>query len=248
MAKKKNKPNNKNYFIIIGILSLFIVGAYFLGSYFGEKRGVNLFEEEGAIVNEGNQTYKKYYDNYYEVEYETNGDGLILKINNPCVEIRKTTGVSMKPYWNNESFAIFDTCYPKKDLKIGDVIYYDGELDSTKNPHHRIVDIDYKKRWVRTQGDNPETNPTPDDFVSFDRILGKDIGVLNVLEAKKVVKEEVIDVNESRLILASGNWGFFRINQTCVCSSTGVLQICGDDVLNDTFIMQNDLKEEYCRD
>lgn len=240
MELKKEQTNKLIPIFMIAILLIF-----FIGNYIGQRS----FKEEGLIVQEGNVTYRKFLDNYYNVDYENNKDGLTLKINNPCIEIVEGNGISMKPYWDDKQLTIIDTCYPVEDLKIGDVVIYYGELDSTTNPHHRIVDIDYEKRWIQTQGDNPKTNPTPDDFVSFDRIYGKDIGVLNVLEDKKVVKEEV--VNESEFLIEGdfGNITFFTKNQTCVCSSTRFLQFCSQNetqLLTDTFILENDLKEKYC--
>ena len=213
---------------------------------FFDKDNKNDIINEGItqrIITEGNITYKVFLDNYYDVEYESTMDGLELRINNPCIVVRKSIGLSMKPYWEDNTLSIFDDCFPREDLQIGDIITYFGELDSTVNPHHRIIDIDYEKEWVRTQGDNPETNPRPDDFVGFDRIIGKEIAVLNVLEDKKIVKEEILS-----------EIGFFRLTTfdlACVCSSSGLLKLCHANktiLEEDTFIQQNDLKGEYCND
>ncbi len=244
----KNKQNNKKYLIIIGILSLFIVGAYFLGSYFGEKKGINSFEEEGVIVNEGNQTFKKQYDNYYDVEYENNQGELVIKINNPCIRIEDYEGDSMKPYWDEEGLIILDTCFPREKLEIGDVIVFHKDFYVGKT-QHRIIEIDYDDEWVRTKGDG---NDYEDDLKGFNYIYGKTIGLLNVLEDKKVVREEVInETNKSFFKAGDLTIGRLIINQTCVCTSTGFLQFCNQNrtqLLTDTFIMQNDLKEEYCKD
>ena len=204
----------------------------------------------GELIHEGNITYRQVLSNYYDVEYANNGDGLVLRIKNPCVTVLKSHGLSMKPYWDNNTLGIFDTCFPKENLKIGDVITYNGELDSTVDPHHRIVEIDYEKEWVRTQGDNPKTNPRPDDFVGFGRIRAKEIGVLNVLEDKKIIKKEIINSTEGGF-LATGNWSMKLVRfRVCVCSSSGHLRFCYPDKTmldEDTFIQQNDLKEEYCK-
>ena len=170
--------------LIIGLaISIIINGFFIMRGY----NNINILSEK--IIQEGNITYKQYLKNYYDVEYRNEGRGLILRINNPCIVIWESTGESMKPYIDKESLAIIDTCYPPENLMIGDIIVYDAEY-STKNIHHRIIDIDYDKEWIRTQGDN---NKYKDDFVSFDLILGKDIGILNVVEDKKIIKEEVVD-------------------------------------------------------
>lgn len=182
-TEEQIKKQNKLFIVLTLVFTTMI-----LSGYFGHWIATKDFIEGGIIVQEGNVTYQKYLDNYYDVDYEKTTEGTIIKINNPCIEIIEGKGESMKPYWDNKDLIILDTCYPVEDLVIGDIIIYYGELDSTLNIHHRIVDIDYNKGWVQTQGDN---NDLPDDFVSFDRILGKDIGVLNVLEDKKVVKEEI---------------------------------------------------------
>lgn len=200
------------------------------------------------IVTEGNITYEVTLHNYYDVEYSNTGDGLVLKIKNPCIYVLESSGLSMKPYWDDETLGIFDTCFPNENLKIGDVIVYMGELDSTFNPHHRIIDIDYEKEWVRTQGDNPETNSEPDDFVSFDRIMGKEIGVLNVLEDRKIVRKEVLrKTNEEDLEIT---FEIVEINQSCFCSSSGVVEVCHQNktlLEMDTFLQGNDFREEYCK-
>ncbi len=93
------------------------------------------------------------------------------------------------------------------------------------------------------------TNPNPDDFVSFDRIIGKEIGVLNIIEDKKIVRKEVIN---STLILGNTTGVMFKleeVNLTCVCSSLGAVTLCGENMsqlVNDSFVKSNDLREEYC--
>ncbi len=190
--KKQTKTSGTNYNYIIPILMIAIIVVYCIGDYFGKRS----FEEDGLIVQEGNITYKKYIENYYDVEYGRTREGVEFKINNPCIEITTASGTSMKPFLDNNNIIIYDSCFPVEDLEIGDIIMYKAEWEKWTAgiyPHHRIVDIDYEKRWVQTQGDNPETNPIPDDFVSFDRIIGKTIGFLNVLDDKRVVKKEVIE-------------------------------------------------------
>ena len=242
-----------NNYIKYSLLALTIIilslGSFMAGRFLFQDEEITIEELIGnqKLIIEGNQTYKVQLENYYNVEYGNNDEGFFINIKNDCIKIQSGTGTSMKPYWDNESLTIIDTCFPVEDLVIGDVITYNGEWDTKINPHHRIVDIDYEKRWVQTQGDNQETNPNPDDFVSFDRIMGKDIGVLNVLEDKRIVKKEVINDTGSSLMM--GDWSFTSWNQTCVCSSTGVLRICHHNktiLEEDTFIKQNDLKEEYC--
>ena len=225
-----------------------ITNAYFIFNIFNEE------EEEFISIqySEGNKTYKKILKNYYDVTYEKTKKGVEFKINNPCIEIITSTGNSMKPYRDFEELVIIDTCFPDDKLEIGDIVIYIGELDSTKNPHHSIIDIDYEKKWIRTQGDNRETNPIPDDFVGFDRIYGKDIGFLNVLMDKKVVKEEVINETTISLFIDTKiiNFTFFKRLETCVCSTTGIIEVCHDnktELQMDTFISENDLKEEYCK-
>lgn len=192
-----------NYKYIIPILMISIIVIYCLGDYFGKRS----FEENGLIVQEGNITYRKYIENYYDVEYGRTNEGVQFKINNPCIEITTANGMSMKPFLDDNNIIIYDSCFPVEDLEIGDIILYKAEWDVGFNPHHRIVDIDYEKRWVQTQGDNPKTNPFPDDFVSFDRIIGKTIGFLNVLDDKRVVKEEVIEQDDFQEYLYDQKWG-----------------------------------------
>jgi signal peptidase I len=246
MVIKKYSIKQKVFLLIVAIL--FFISICFNSYFIFNKNKENKIISE-QIIQEGNVTYKNFLENYYNIEYSNEGKGLYFKINNPCIEIIESNGLSMKPYWDNNTLGIFDTCYPEENLEIGDIIIYQGELDSTIRPHHRIIDIDYKKRWIRTQGDNPETNKKPDDFVSFDRILGKEIGVLNVLEDKKIVKKEII--NESLFEISNITIRFLEFNQTCVCSSSGFLKFCNSNKTifeQDTFIQQNDLREEYCND
>jgi len=246
MARKQSSTKQKYLLFIVAGLLLVSIGfnCYFLFS--GDKNNKIVSNQ---IIQKGNVTYREFLENYYNVEYSNEGKGLSLEINNPCIEVWESSGLSMKPYWDNNTLGIFDTCYPKENLQVGDIIVYNGELDSTIRPHHRIIDIDYKKEWVRTQGDNPKTNPKPDDFVSFDRIVGKEIGVLNVLEDKKIVEKEVL--NESSFLEGNFSIGLIDFNQTCVCSSTGSFKFCHTNktiLEEDTFIQQNDLREEYCND
>jgi len=250
MARKQGSTKQKAFIIVITMLLIFSISLNFYLGLTEDKRD-NLIIESN-VIKKGNITYKEVLENYYHVEYSNSEEGLSLEIKNPCISVWESSGLSMKPYWDNNTLGIFDTCYPKENLKVGDIIVYKGELDSTINPHHRIIDIDYDKRWVKTQGDNPETNSEPDDFVGFDRIIGKEIGVLNVLKDKKIVEKEII--NDSDLAFGRETFtisGFIEFNQTCVCSSSGFLHFCHQNktiLEQDTFIQQNDLREEYCND
>jgi len=246
------KKIKQKYIITYWVFIVFMyLGFSLMFFYFSEPKTPynNIISK---VVVEGNTTYNVHLENYYDVEYRNIGDGLTLKINNPCIVVLEGRGVSMKPYWENNTLAILDTCFPKEELEIGDVITYRGEWNVALNPHHRIVDIDYNKKWVQTQGDNPITNSVPDDFVGFDRIIGKEIGVLNVLDDKKIVKKEVVEeLNLTGINLTIGNLTitFREINQTCVCSSSDILRICVENktkLFVDTFIQQNDFREEYC--
>ena len=236
---------------IISII-LILVGSLGLNVYhlIDNNEPITLQHFDNQIIQEGNITYNVTLERYYDVKYYNDGNGLTLKINNPCITVMSSIGESMRPYYENQTLSIFDTCFPKEKLEIGDVIVYWGELDSTIKPHHRIIDIDYEKEWIRTQGDNPETNPLPDDYISFDRVQGKEIGVLNVLEDQKIVKKVIEEsVIEPEGLFIVGNSTFITYSYYCVCSSTGTFQFCHHNktqLLGDTFIQTNDLKEEYC--
>ena len=246
------KMKKQKYAITYWIFIVFIYLGFSLLFFYFEEPTTPYNNIISKVVVEGNTTYNVHLENYYDVEYKNTGDGLTLKITNPCIVVRRSRGLSMKPYWENNTLGIFDTCFPKEELEIGDVIAYRGEWNVALNPHHRIIDIDYNKRWVQTQGDNPITNTEPDDFVGFDRIIGKEIGVLNVLDDKKIVKKEVLEeLNVSEINLTAGNFTFtfMEIIQTCVCTSNGILRICDVNetrLFNDTFIKNNDFREEYC--
>ena len=200
-----NKKHKSRIVSILVFTTIILMG---LSVYFGTWYATKDFIEEGIIIQEGEITYKKYLTNYYDVDYEKTKKGIELKINNPCLGFVSSKGSSMKPFFECESLEIIDTCFPKDKLEIGDIIMYHAEWDVGFNLIHRIIDIDYDKKWVRTQGDN---NEEPDDFVSFNRIYGKIIGVLNVLEDKKIVKEEIIEFNKSMVNL---NFSTFNMNFT----------------------------------
>lgn len=214
--------------IFIGILLILIV---FLASYFvGFHKGKRSFEETGLIFEKENITYSKHFDSYYGINYGNNENGVFFEIQNPCLVFRKVVGQSMIPYYNNETIILIDTCFLPENLKIGDVILYYYDWNMTTTVHHRIVDINYPKEWIKTKGDN--LNQT-DNFINFNQIFGKEIGVLNILEDKKVVKE------------------FFEepLEQICVCSSNNILKVCYTDkdvLMNDSFVKENNLKEENC--
>ncbi len=240
----KRQLKNVLIMVSIGLVVSIIFNSYFIFNIFND-------EEEFIITQftEGNKTYKRVLKNYYDVEYEKTRTGIKIEINNPCIEIIKSRGKSMLPYWDLEELVIYDACFPKEKLEIGDVVIYNGEWDSTINPHHRIIDIDYEKEWIRTQGDNPETNPEPDDFVGFDRIIGKDIGVLNVLTDKKVVKEEVTNETIIGSVFFVSNLTLIDI-RTKLCSTECVLWQYIDEQKNynnDSFVIANNLTEENCK-
>lgn len=220
------------YFLLI--LCLIISGYIFYS--IGFKLGKDSFEENGLIISEKNISYHKYFDSYYGLYYENNQDGAILQIQNPCLVFKKILGQSMLPYYNNETISLIDTCFPAEKLKIGDVILFYYDWDMTTTLHHRIIDINYKKKLIKTKGDNLEDE---DNFISFDQVFGKEIGVLNILEDKKVVTMPI------------DNEGEENITQFCVCSSNSLLKLCytnRDILMNDSFTIINDLKEENCKD
>jgi len=168
------------------ILSVSIILSVLLAIFSGYLIGLNKSVDGNLIgvVKDGNVIYMSSQENYYKFQFENNSRGIILKFANPCVRVHTGKGVSMKPYWDNNTISIIDTCFPNERLEVGDIISF-WKDDYEKAIHHRIIDIDYEKKWVQTQGDNPKTNTRPDDFTSFDKIRGKEIGVLNILEDKK---------------------------------------------------------------
>jgi len=186
-----------NKIILIGLLGL----AVLLSGCTKEEQ-----EFEEIITTEGNKTYRQYLDNYYEVDYEVTPKKISIEINNPCLDISTSCGTSMKPVMNDEcELTITDTCYDFNKLEIGDVVVFNKPYDYGKI-QHRIIDIDYKKGWIKTKGDN---NDGEDDFTGKDLIYGKTIGFLEVLDDQKVIKEEVIEsdfiLNGSIEIVGIGN-------------------------------------------
>ena len=146
---------NKLLIVLIMLFISLMLNMHLYTKY-ADDNSDNIINE---IIIEGNITYENTLENYYNVEYENEGKGLKLKINNPCIIIQESKGLSMKPYWDNLTLNIFDTCFPKEDLEIGDVIAF-WEDGYGSRIQHRIIDIDYEKEWVRTQGDNNNTNET----------------------------------------------------------------------------------------
>lgn len=235
----------KQHIILIVALLIILIETIYIGYDLLSEEGAYNLNQVGVIENINGTLYNNTLTNYYDIFYKHSSDELEIKIRNPCLRIEKSIGDSMKPFWENENLNIIDYCFPKERLKIGDVVIFKKEFDRGR-VLHRIIDIDYNRKWIRTQGDN---NLELDDFKSFDYIDGKIIGVLNVLQEKKIVKREILNVTNSSIFF-SGNLTFVRTNQTCVCSSSGFLSFCSinrTQILEDTFIQQNDLKEEYCR-
>jgi len=219
----------KKYFIIFILILLTFTSLFY---FIGFKKGQNSFKENGFIIKEGNITYSKHFDPYYGLYYQNDQQGITLQIQNPCLTFVKISGQSMLPYYNNETISLIDTCFPPDKLKIGDVIifYYDWNMTTTL--HHRVVDINYEKEWIKTRGDNLKDE---DNFINFNQVLGKEIGVLNILDDQKVVKEIYNNKTDTPLI--------------CVCSSNSILKVCGPDrgqLMTDNFVITNNLKEENC--
>ena len=218
----------KKYKLLAGgiLLILILASSYFLGFYSGKKS----FKETGLIINENNISYSKHFDNYYGFNYGNDEKGVFFEIVNPCLTFEKVIGESMQPYYNDEAIIIVDTCFSPKNLEVGDVILFYFDWNQTSKLHHRIIDIDYQKELILTQGDNLDNF---DEFITFNQIYGKEIGVLNILEDKKVVKELYTEPQE----------------QICVCSSNNILKVCYTDrkiLMNDNFVKENNLKEENC--
>lgn len=216
--------------IIISLLGIILLS--------GCTKKENFKEFEENIIIENNKTYRQHLVNYYDVDYEVSSNKILIEINNPCLEIRKSCGSSMKPTLNDEcELGIVDTCYEFNKLEVGDVIIFDKPY-ADGYILHRITDIDYKKGWVKTQGDN---NEVEDDFTGKDLIYGKTIGFLEVLDDKKVVKEEIIESNDSMIgysinplpyipnydfIDCKNNacYHFEHDNQTTNCTAIGITQ------------------------
>jgi hypothetical protein len=213
------------------LLFTLIITLLILSYFIGFNRGKDSFQETGLIIKEGNNTYYKHFDDYYQVSYSTNENKFILEIDNPCISVQKLLGESMLPYYENESISILDTCFPSEKLVIGDIISFYEDWNMTRQLHHRIIEIDYERELIKTKGDNLESE---DNFISFSQVYGKEIGVLNLLSDEKVVKE----INGSADYIL-----------TCVCSSNNILKVCGPDkeqLITDNFVTTNNLKEENC--
>ena len=72
---------------------------------------------------------------------------------------------SMKPTFVKGDYIFIEDCNTD-ELKVGDIITYFTIIDGQRVVNtHRIVEVieDETISYYRTQGDNPETNPTPDD-------------------------------------------------------------------------------------
>lgn len=88
-----------------------------------------------------------------------------------CLRAEWFVGNSMIPTIEPNQYVLVDICYPKEQLKEGDVIAFVTEsINDRQKIMHRIVEINYKDKWVKTKGDN---NPYIDDIKSFDLIYGK---------------------------------------------------------------------------
>jgi len=253
--KKKKKSKKKKVIRVplkVSMLLFFLSALLFIASFYISQVDMNQDRKlQESIITLDNKTYKQYLDNYYDIEYGYNDNGLVIQIKNDCVQASTSRGDSMKPYIGNETIMIYDTCFPKEDLKVGDIIIFLKEWTQTNYVRHRIVEINHEDRWVRTQGDNPVTNPSPDDMIDFDRIAGKDIGHLDVLVDKKVVRQEFI--NETNVMDEEFVAGDLVLDVKCICSSSGLLKFCEsviniEKLKNDTFIQNNDFREEYCKD
>ncbi len=243
MAKRDYKKQSKKTLIIVSIiLAISIISnAYFIFNNDKEYFIPNQFTE-------GNKTYKQTLENYYDVEYEKTRTGIKLEISNPCLELSEATGKSMLPFFEKENLVIIDTCFPVDKLKVDDVIIFHTE-NNLKRTQHRITKINYKDKWVRTKGDN---NHVEDDFKGFEFIYGKTIGTLNVLEDKKIVKEEIINetINLTFKVTDNGTFGSIFIVGVVLCSSKCALRYYPTeemDYINDSFIRANDLTEENCK-
>lgn len=223
---------NRNY-LLVGLILILIVLIF--ASYFvGFKQGQISFKENGLIIKEGNNTYYEHFENYYRISYGADGNKFLLEIDNPCISVQKSFGESMQPYYDNETISVIDTCFPKENLKIGDVIIFYSDWNLSVLLHHRIIDINYNKELIQTKGDNWDEK---DQFISFSQVYGKEIGVLNILNDKKVIKELQSQANESTAL-------------TCVCSSNSILKVCGPDkslLMSDSFVITNNLKKENCK-
>ena len=216
---------------LILVFVLFLVIIIYLTYSTGFKQGQTSFKENGLIIKNGSNTYYEHFDNYYGIAYGAEGNKFVLEIDNPCISVQKVFGQSMLPYYNNETIGIFDTCFPSENLKVGDTILFYYDWDMTTKLHHRIVDINYGKKLIQTKGDS--LNQT-DNFISFSQVFGKEIGVLNILDEKKVITE---------------TYGQKSSSLTCVCSSNSILKVCGPDktlLTSDNFVITNNLKEENC--
>ena len=128
-----------------------------------------------------NYTSRGELENYYNVEYEMQSQKATITINKPCVEIATSYGTSMQPFFEDQNIIIIDTCFPKEELKVNDIILFNHDFDDHRT-QHRITKINYQDEWVKTKGD---ANNKEDDITGFDHIYGKTIGVLNVLTRKK---------------------------------------------------------------
>jgi len=161
-------------FLVLLIINIFIILYHNSLSYYSIKQSKQTILQNHA------------FENYYDVKYNYSGNSTEIKINNSCIRIRNATGESMKPFFDNNTLLIVDSCFPNNKLKIGDIVIYQQEWSENKNIYHRIVDIDYEKEWIQTKGDN---NNVKDDFVGFKRIKCKVIGFLNVLRDKRLINE-----------------------------------------------------------
>jgi len=145
------------------------------------------FVTNGSFTIENLTSEEVIVENYYKYSYKYDGDKLIIEIDNPCVKMAIGTGLSMWPYWEDEELFLQDICWNVSKLKVGDIVSYDKEWSSgDARIHHRIIEINHEDGWMKTQGDN---NQVVDDFVGLDRFYAKDIGVLNLLMEKRIVKE-----------------------------------------------------------
>lgn len=74
---------------------------------------------------------------------------------------------SMQPTLNAGDYIFVEEC-DSENLKVGDIVTYYTIIDGTRTINtHRIVDV-YNHDGVieyRTQGDNKETNPEPDELL-----------------------------------------------------------------------------------
>jgi signal peptidase I len=174
------------------LIAIFIICVSALGyllyeiGYLNGLAGGSLESEGSRIVNINGTNYNQTWDNYYNFSYEYKDGITTLEIDNPCIRIKKATGVSMEPFLEKEVLIIFDYCFREEDLKVGDMVSY-SEDHTDFNVHHRIVQINHEDRWIRTKGDNNITNEQMDDITSFDFINARSIGFLNILAPKILV-------------------------------------------------------------